>query len=64
MVFPNEGQIPIIQPNLSFQDEQEDIINQLNTLAWKNKKSLDKYQSVIFVVRREEANFEYWEGVL
>lgn len=64
MVLPHEGQISVVQPNLNFQDEKEDIINQLNTLAWKIQKSLDQYRRVIFSLEREEANVEYWGGDL
>lgn len=64
MMFPNEGKIPIVKPNLGFQDEQDNIINQLNSLAWKRKMSLDHYRRLSFSLKREEANIEYWEGVL
>lgn len=63
-MLPHEGQVPVEKPNLCIQDEQDDIINQLNSLAWKSQKSLDQYRRVNFVLEREEANIEYWEGVL
>lgn len=62
--MPHEGKIPVVQPNLGFQDEKEDIINQLNTLTWKSQKSLDQYRRVSFSLEREEVNVEYWEGFL
>lgn len=64
MVLPHEGQILVIHSNLGFQDEQEDIINQLNALAWRNRISLDEYRRVSFALEREEAIIDNWEGVL
>lgn len=63
-MLPHEDQIPTIQPNLGFQDKQEDIINQLNTLTWRRKKSLNDYRRLNFLLEHEEDNVEYWEGVL
>ena len=60
MVLPHEGLVPVVQPNLGFQDEQEDIVNQLNTLSWKNRKSLNKYKRVSYFEEIAKKIHQLW----
>ena len=46
MVLPHENAILVLQPNLRFQDIQEDIILDLNTLAWRCRWTSQQYHQV------------------
>lgn len=52
MVLPKDI-APVLQPNLLFEGDQEDIISRLN-LTWKFKSSVAEYMWVSFVLEQEE----------
>ena len=54
MVLPHENIFPFLQANLGFQDTQEDIISNLNTLAWSCRQSAQQYHQVNKVLEEEE----------
>lgn len=54
MVLPHENIFPVLQPNLGFQDTQEDIISDLNTLTWRCRRSAQQYHQVNQVLEEEE----------
>ena len=54
MVLPHENIIPVLQPNLGFQDDQEDIISFLNTFVWRNRRDIQHYRNASQVLEEEE----------
>ena len=42
MVLPHENIFSLIQPNLGFQDDQEDIISSLNTFVWRYRRNASR----------------------
>ena len=54
MVLPHREIFPVLQPNLGFNDDQEDILSGLNNLAWKTKESYAQYMRTCFVLEEEE----------
>ena len=53
-MLPHENIFPVLQPNLGFQDTQEDIISDLNSLAWRCRQSEQQYHQVNQVLEEEE----------
>lgn len=54
MVLSHENIFLILQPNLDFQDTEEDIISDLNNLAWRCRRSAQQYHQVNQVLEEEE----------
>ena len=54
MVLPHENIIPVLQPNLGFQDDQEDIISSLNTFVWRLRRNTEHYSNANQVLEEEE----------
>lgn len=47
MVFPLEGFLPFLQPNLNWvQEEQSNITSELDTLAWRHRRSRAEYDRI------------------
>ena len=61
MVLPHENIIPVLQPNLGFQDDQEDIISSLNTFVWRHRRNIEHYQNANQVLEEEERRAEALE---
>ena len=57
MVLPHENIFLVLQPNLRFQNTQENIISDLNTLAWRCRRSAQQYHQVNQVLEEEEEEF-------
>ena len=64
MVLPHNEVFHVLQPNIRFEDTQEDIILDLNSTAWVLCWSNQQYQQVLFVLEREEERAELLRGVL
>lgn len=64
MVLPSTNVTPFLQPNLAYDNDQEDIITRLNNLAWEAKTSYAQYMSTIFVIEEEEAIAECLDKAL
>ena len=64
MVLPHNEVFPVLQPNLRFEDTQEDIISDLVATAWALHRSNQQYQQVLGVLEREEERAELLRGVL
>ena len=45
MVLPHEINILVLQLNLGFQDDQEDIISSLNTFVWIHSRNEKHYRN-------------------
>lgn len=54
MTLPSENVALVLQLNLGLHDKQEDIISELNILAWRAKTSWVDYRQTIFVINKEE----------
>ena len=63
MVLPHNEVFLVLQPNLRFEDTQQDIISDLAAIAWKLQKSGQQYQQVLFVLEREEERVELLRGM-
>ena len=63
MVLPHENIIPVLQPNLGFQDDQEEIISSLNTFVWRHRRNIEHYQNANQVLEEEERRVEALEIV-
>ena len=63
MVLPHNEVFPILQPNLWFEDTQEDIISDLAATTWRLRRSGQQYQQVLVVLEREEERAELLRGV-
>lgn len=63
MVLPHNEVFPVLQPNLRFEDTQEDIISDLSATAWRVCRSGQQYQQVIVVLEREEERAKLLRGV-
>ena len=64
MVLPHENIIPVLQPNLGFQDDQEDIISSLNTFVWRNRRNAEHYRNANQVLEEEERRAEALERAI
>ena len=64
MVLPHENIIPVLQPNLGFQDDQEDIISSLNTFVWRHRRNVEHYKNASQVLEEEERRAEALERVV
>ena len=64
MVLPHNKIFPVLQPNLQFEDTQEEIISDLAATTWKLSRSGQQYQHVLVVLEREEERVELLRGVL
>jgi hypothetical protein len=58
MVVPHENIVPVLQPNLGFQDDQEDIISSLNTFVWRHRRNTKHYRNSSWVLEEEESRDE------
>ena len=54
MVLPHENIVPVLQLNLGFQDDQEDIISSLNTFVWRHRRNIENYRNASQVLEEEE----------
>ena len=54
MVLPYNDVFPMLQPNLKFEDTQEDIILDLTTIGWTLCQNKQQFQQVLNVLEREE----------
>ena len=64
MVLPHENIFPMPQPNLGFQDNQEDMISSLNTFVWRYRRNIEHYRNASQVLEEEERRAEYLEIVV
>ena len=64
MVLQHNEVFPVLQPNLHFEDNQEDIISDLAAIAWRLRSSGQQYQQVLVVLEREEERAKLLRGVL
>ena len=64
MVHPHENIIPVLQPNLGFQDDQEDIITSLNTFVWRHRRNTEHYRNANQVLEEEERRVEALERAI
>ena len=64
MVLPHVNIVPVLQPNLSFQDDQEDIISSLNTFVWRHRRNTEHYWNAIQVLEEEERRAEALERAI
>ena len=55
MVLPHENILRVIQPNLGFQDDQEDIISSLNTFVWRHRRNTKHYRNANQVLEEGRA---------
>ena len=63
MVLPHHHVFLVLQPNLEFLDTQEDLISELNLVAWQLKRNNQQYHQVMRVFEEEERG-EILRGVL
>lgn len=63
MVLPHNDVFPMLQPNLGFEDTQEDIISSLVAAAWRFKHSNQQFHQVQVVLEREEEIEEHLRGI-
>ena len=63
MVLPHNEIFPVLQPDLRFEDTQEDIVSDLAAIAWQVRRSDSQYQQVLEVLEREEERAELLRGV-
>ena len=63
MVLPHNEVFPILQPNLQFEDTQEDIISDLAATAWRLRRSNQQYKQVLIVSERKEERARLLRGV-
>ena len=61
MVLPHENIFSVLQPNLGFQDDQEDIISSLNTFVWRYRRNSEHYRNASRVLEEEERRAEALE---
>ena len=64
MVLPHENIIPVLQPNLGFQDDQEDINSSLNTFVWRHRRNTKHYRNANQVLEEEERRAEALERAI
>ena len=64
MVLPHENIFLVLQPNLGFQDNQEDIISSLHTFVWRYRRNTEHYQNASQVLEEEERRAEALERVV
>ena len=64
MVLPGYNVFPWLQPDLGFQDTQEDIISDLTSTAWELCRINQQFQQVLIVLEREEECAKLLRGVL
>ena len=64
MVLPHENIVTILQPNLGFQDDQEDIISSLNTFVWRHRRKAEHYRNISQVLEEEERRAEALERTI
>lgn len=55
MVLPHDNIVSVVQPNLGFQDDQEDINSSLNTFVWRNRRNIEHYRQARQVLEEDEA---------
>lgn len=55
MVLPHKNIFLVLQPNLGFQDDQEDIISSLNKFVWRYRRNIEHYRISSQLIEEEEA---------
>ena len=63
MVLPHENIFPMLQTNLGFQDDQEDIISSFNTFVCGHRRNAKYYRNASQVLEEEERRAEVLERV-
>ena len=56
MVLPHENIFPMLQPNLGFQDDKEEIISSLNTFFWRYRRNTTGMLARYWKKKKEEWN--------
>ena len=64
MVLPHENIFLVLQPNLGFQDDQEDISSSLNTFVWRHRRNVENYRNASQVLEEEERRVEALERAI
>ena len=64
MVLPHENIFPVLQPNLGFQDDQENIILSLNRFVWRHRRNVEHYRNASQVLEEEERRAKALERVI
>ena len=64
MVLPHENIVLVLQPNLGFQDDQEDTISSLNTFFWRHRWNAENYRNASQVLEEEERRTKDLERVV
>ena len=64
MVLPHENISLVLQTNLGFQDDQEDIISSLNTFVWRHRRNTEHYRNANQVLEEEERIVEALERAI
>lgn len=64
MVLPHEKIILVLQPNLGFQDDQEDIISSIKTFFWRHKRNIQHHWNASQVLEEEERRVEALKRVV
>ena len=64
MVLPHENIVPVLQPNLGFQDDQEDTISSLTTFIWRHRRNAEHYRNTNQVLEEEERRAEAVERAI
>lgn len=60
MVLSHEDFLPVLQPNLNWiQEEQGNIIYELDTLAWRSRRSQAEYVWISMFLEEEEGQANY-----
>ena len=63
MVLPHNDVFLMLQPNLRFEDTQEDIISDLTLATWILRRSNQQFQQVLNILEREEECAKLLRGV-
>ena len=64
MVLPHENIFLVLQSNLGFQDNQEDIISSLNTFVWRYRRNAKHYRNASQLLEEEERRAKALERVV
>lgn len=50
MGLPSDNFYSFVQPNIGPNDNQEEVIDSLNNLSWRSRRSIPQYMGVEFVI--------------
>lgn len=64
MVLPHDNFFIVLQADLGFQDDQEDIISSLNTFFLRNRRNTEHHRNASQVLEEEEFRAEALERVV